>query len=379
MTGQSHASAEIGSRFVIEDPGALVSALLDDGWRVLGPRLGDDAIVYDEISGPGDLPRGMIDEQDGGHYRLRRGREGSWFDYVVGPQSWKKWLFPARQKLWSAERADDGFDLRPAAEEWPRTAFFGVRACEIAALEVQDRVFDNGEFADRGYRQRRAATLIVAVQCARSAATCFCASMNTGPRADSGFDIALTELADEAVFLVECGSARGAAILDRLAMRAAEKRHLQAAEAVSKAAAESQTRRMVDNIPDLLRENLDHPHWEVVADACLSCANCTLACPTCFCSDVEDVNDLTGDHTERWRSWDSCFTADFSYVHGGSVRRSTKSRYRQWLTHKLSTWHDQFGSSGCVGCGRCIAWCPVGIDITAEAAAFAIGPEQSGD
>ncbi|WP_325063331.1 4Fe-4S dicluster domain-containing protein [Halovulum marinum] len=161
-------------------------------------------------------------------------------------------------------------------------------------------------------------------------------------------------------------------------LRAPEERHLQAAEAATKAAAESQTRRMVDNIPDLLRENPDHPHWDVVADRCLSCANCTLACPTCFCSDVEDVNDLTGDHTERWRTWDSCFTADFSYVHGGSVRRSTKSRYRQWLTHKLSTWHDQFGSSGCVGCGRCIAWCPVGIDITAEAAAFAAGPQQSG-
>ncbi|MSU91764.1 hypothetical protein GE300_19490 [Rhodobacteraceae bacterium 2CG4] len=175
-----------------------------------------------------------------------------------------------------------------------------------------------------------------------------------------------------------CGSARGAAILDLVELRAPEERHLQAAEAATKAAAESQTRRMVDNIPDLLRENPDHPHWDVVADRCLSCANCTLACPTCFCSDVEDVNDLTGDHTERWRTWDSCFTADFSYVHGGSVRRSTKSRYRQWLTHKLSTWHDQFGSSGCVGCGRCIAWCPVGIDITAEAAAFAAGPQQSG-
>ncbi|MEQ9038883.1 MAG: 4Fe-4S dicluster domain-containing protein [Silicimonas sp.] len=371
--------AEVGSRLVIEDPGALVTALLDDGWRVVGPRLGDHAIVYSEISGPGDLPRGLIDEQDGGHYRLRRDREGSWFDYVVGPQSWKKWLFPARQKLWSAEKADGGFDITPVAEEWPKTAFFGVRACEIAALEVQDRVFDNGEFAYPGYRRRRAGTLIVAVQCARSAATCFCASMNTGPRADSGFDIALTELADEAAFVVECGSARGAAILDRLETRVPEERHLQAAEAATKAAAESQTRRMVDNVPDLLRENPDHPHWDVVADRCLSCANCTLACPTCFCSDVEDVNDLTGDHAERWRTWDSCFTADFSYVHGGSVRRSTKSRYRQWLTHKLSTWYDQFGTSGCVGCGRCIAWCPVGIDITAEAAAFATEPEQSGD
>jgi ferredoxin len=244
-------------------------------------------------------------------------------------------------------------------------------------MHVQDRVFDGGGFSDPGYCRRRAETLIVAVQCARSAATCFCASMNTGPRAEAGFDIALTELgaAGEDGFLVECGSDRGAAILGGLDMAEPDQRHRDTAKAATRAAAEGQTRTMPPDIPNLLRQNLDHPQWSVVADACLSCANCTLACPTCFCSDVEDINDLSGEHTERWRTWDSCFTADFSYVHGGSVRRSTKSRYRQWMTHKLSSWHDQFGSSGCVGCGRCIAWCPVGIDITAQAAVFAADTE----
>jgi len=371
---------DAASSVTIDDPGALIRALLDDGWRVIGPRLGDGAIVYDEISAPGDLPRGITDVQEGGHYRLHQGRDGRWFDYVVGPQSWKKWLFPARQKLWSAQKGADGFDIEPATEAWPKTAFFGVRACEIAAMEVQDRVFDNGEFSDPGYQHRRAQTLIVAVQCARSAATCFCASMNTGPRADTGFDIALTELddAENGAFLVECGSARGAAILERIETRKPKERHLKAAEAATRNAAKTQTRSIAADVPGLLRESLDHPNWEVVAERCLSCANCTLACPTCFCTDVTDINDLTGDHTERWRNWDSCFSVDFSYVHGGPVRRSTSSRYRQWLTHKLSTWHDQFGTSGCVGCGRCIAWCPVGIDITAEAALFAEPPEDSG-
>jgi ferredoxin len=371
----------VGSTFGIDDPAALVDTLVRDGWRVVGPRAADGAIVYDEMSGGGDLPRGLVDEQDGGHYRLKQGNPLRWFDYVVGPQSWKKWLFPARHKLWSAKKSDDGFEIEPASNEWPKTAFFGVRACEIAAMEVQDRVFDNGDFADPGYRDRRAGTLIVAVQCARSAATCFCASMDTGPRAGGGFDLALTELgeAGDGKFLIESGSERGAAIVARLELRAAEPHHLEAANTATKHAAESQTRSMPKNIPALLRENLEHARWDEVADRCLSCANCTLACPTCFCSDVEDVNDLTGDHTERWRVWDSCFTAEFSYVHGGSVRRSTRSRYRQWMTHKLSTWHDQFDTSGCVGCGRCIAWCPVGIDITEEAAAFAAIPsEQEG-
>ena len=79
---------------------------------------------------------------------------------------------------------------------------------------------------------------------------------------------------------------------------------------------------------------------------------------------------LYGARAERWRKWDSCFTLDFSYIHGGSVRTSAAARYRQWLSHKLATWIDQFGSSGCVGCGRCITWCPVGIDITEEVAAI---------
>ena len=125
-----------------------------------------------------------------------------------------------------------------------------------------------------------------------------------------------------------------------------------------------------DGIKELLYGSYEHRRWDDVAARCLACANCTLVCPTCFCATVEDVTDLTGDHAERWRRWDSCFTLEHSYLHGGSVRTSTRARYRQWLTHKLATWIDQFGTSGCVGCGRCITWCPVAIDITAEVAAI---------
>ena len=121
-----------------------------------------------------------------------------------------------------------------------------------------------------------------------------------------------------------------------------------------------------NNLQALLYRNYNNERWQDLAQRCLDCGNCTMACPTCFCSKVEDITDLTGDHAERWREWDSCFTMDFSYIHGGSVRATTRSRYRQWLVHKLATWLDQFGSSGCVGCGRCITWCPVGIDLTEE-------------
>jgi Fe-S-cluster-containing hydrogenase component 2 len=123
-------------------------------------------------------------------------------------------------------------------------------------------------------------------------------------------------------------------------------------------------------IKELLYRNPEHPRWDDVAERCLACTNCTLVCPTCFCGSVEDVTDLVGETAERWRRWDSCFTLDHSFLHGGSVRSSTRARYRQWLTHKLASWIDQFGTSGCIGCGRCITWCPVGIDITEEVAAI---------
>jgi ferredoxin len=128
------------------------------------------------------------------------------------------------------------------------------------------------------------------------------------------------------------------------------------------------------NLVDLLKENYAHPRWDDVAERCVTCGNCTMVCPTCFCFSVTDTSSLTGEDPERHRSWDSCFTMDHSYLHGGSVRVSGRSRYRQWMTHKLATWHDQFGTSGCVGCGRCITWCPAGIDITEEVAAIAADP-----
>jgi Fe-S oxidoreductase len=124
------------------------------------------------------------------------------------------------------------------------------------------------------------------------------------------------------------------------------------------------------DLPNLLYEHLEDSCWDKVAARCLSCANCTQVCPTCFCSDVVEVSDLLGQKSERIRRWDSCFNLDFSHVHGGNIRPGTRSRYRQWLTHKLASWIDQFGVSGCVGCGRCITWCPVGIDLTAEVEAI---------
>ena len=233
-----------------------------------------------------------------------------------------------------------------------------------------------GDYSDPIYGERREKAFIVAVNCGQAGGTCFCSSMNTGPKAVSGFDLALTEILEEKrhYFVVEVGTEQGSGILSQLPNREANNKEEQAAEAISTIAAGQMGRELDQNgIQDLIYDNYNSPTWDNVGARCLSCGNCTMVCPTCFCTTVEDVTDLTGEQAERVRKWDSCFTMDYSYIHGGSVRNSSQSRYRQWMTHKLATWIDQFGSSGCVGCGRCITWCPVGIDITQEAEAIRHG------
>jgi sulfhydrogenase subunit beta (sulfur reductase) len=356
----------------------LIASLRADGFRVVGPRLRDEAIVYDDIEAVGDLPAGWTDEQDGGHYRVKRRGDAALFGYAVGPHAWKRFLHPPLLRLWRAEQGANGLRVTADAEPAERFAFLGVRSCDLHAIAVQDRVFLQGPFVDTHYRARRSGTFIVAVNCGESGGTCFCVSMQTGPKAESGFDLALTELlGDQHEFLVEIGSERGAARLAEITHREARPDDMAVAErAVEHARANMGRTMRSDDVRELLQANLEHPRWDDVAGRCLTCGNCTMVCPTCFCTSVSDESDLAGG-AERKRRWDSCFTMDFSYIHGGSVRASPRSRYRQWMTHKLSTWVDQFDTSGCVGCGRCITWCPVGIDITEEVRA--IRGEGEGD
>ena len=354
---------------------ALMDALAARGYRVVGPCVRDGAIVYDDVGAVGDLPEGWTDEQDGGRYRLVRRDDAALFGYAAGPQSWKKFLHPPIQSLWRATRTGDDVQVtpEPAADDGP-FAFIGVRACELHAIAIQDRVFLGDAHTDPHYAARREGAFIVAVNCGAAGGTCFCVSMDTGPKATAGFDLALTELvsADGSLFLVETGTETGREVLAELPARAATAEDCRAAEEVVARTAASMGRKMqAEGVRELLTANLTHPRWDEVAARCLTCGNCTMVCPTCFCTSVEESSDLAGAETSRTRRWDSCFTMDFSYIHGGSVRASPRSRYRQWMTHKLSTWHDQFGTSGCVGCGRCITWCPVGIDITEEVRAIA--------
>jgi len=365
---------QIGDFAVLDRSGldALLAGLRERGYRNLGPTLRDGAIVYDDIRSIRDLPEGWTDEQEAGRYRLASRDDEALFGYAVSPHSWKKFLHPAALVLWRAERRGDAFEVLDTEKEPPALAFIGVRACELSAIRIQDQVFLQGPHVDPHYEGRRRRIFVVAVNCTEAGGTCFCASMKTGPRAATGFDLALTELVgpERHEFLVEVGSDAGGALVAGLPQRPALKEDRRAAEEAVERAASAMGRSLeTAGLKEALYRGYDHPRWEAVGTRCLACANCTMVCPTCFCTTVEDVTDLTGDHAHRERKWDSCFGLDFSYIHGGAVRTSVGARYRQWLVHKLGTWHDQFGSSGCVGCGRCITWCPVGIDITEEARA----------
>ena len=356
----------------VEGLDALITSLHERGYTVIAPTVRDGSIGYEPVTTAEQLPRGVGDEQGPAHYRLRDRDDDARFGFATAPSSWKRHLYPPATTLWRAHRDGDGMLLFEETQAPPpRYAFLGVRACELAAILIQDRVLATSAYPDPTYAARRRDLFIIAVQCGSPSGVCFCTSMGTGPRSNEGFDLAITELLESSDprYVVEIGTPAGQEVMAGVTSQTATERDRAAAIAVTEGSARQMGRTMdTRELPALLHRNLEHPRWDDVAARCLSCGNCTNACPTCFCSDDIEVEAADGASTARVREWASCFSRDFSYIHGGTVRQTTRSRYRQWMTHKLGTWWEQFGTSGCVGCGRCIAWCPVGIDITEEAA-----------
>lgn len=375
---------EIGTTISIQktDLDHLLSRLNQMGYQVIGPKVKDHTVIFAPLDTVAELPLGYRSHQEPGKFTLVQDDHPYYFGVTTGPHSWKQYFFPPKSELYKYQQVEGtpaNWQVVETSVGAPRYAMIGVRPCDLAAIEIQDKVFMREEWCDPVYRSRRENAFIVTVNCTEPSGTCFCASMGTGPKATVGFDLSLTELENN--FLVEIGSEAGRMALtsETLPWQPASAFLLNAAKKALDAALNKMGRQLPDPqaLAEQLLSNLDHPRWTEVAGRCLSCASCTQVCPTCFCWDVADVTTLPMDTISRVRQWDSCFNPDYSYVAHGNTRPNTRARYRQWLTHKFASWYDQFGSSGCVGCGRCITWCPAGIDHVEEISAIRTLPSRS--
>jgi ferredoxin len=339
--------------------------------RVIGPKIENSSIILAEIEFA-DIPYGYRDQQGKGSYRISKGSGSEIFSFSNSHDSFKRFLHPPSAEIFTFQKDRKGFQVRPSAYSERPIAFLGIRGCDIAALKLYDRIFLESPVRDKNYQRLRSGSMVIALNCIYPGDNCFCSSMGTGPEVKDGFDTALTELDDS--FLIEVKTVMGGKILEGLPLEEAESGDMK-----EKDSRIENCRRMIkksiraQELPSVICRNLEHPRWTEIAKRDLECGNCTQVCPTCFCNSSYEHIEVSSISKKRYefsgvriRTWDSCFSKNFARVHGGNFRPSRRARYRQWMSHKLAYTFEQFGLTGCVGCGRCITWCPAGIDITEE-------------
>ncbi|WP_448587242.1 4Fe-4S dicluster domain-containing protein [Thermocrinis sp.] len=327
-------------------------------YRLVYPTLVEGVITYKEWKGEEiKLPNGVREFQMAGFYRLEEGIGSYVFKgWTHGMNSPKEFLHPKRLVFLKLDK-----DLNQEVPEVEgRFAFFGIRNCDLNAVRILDKVFKE----DYHYNKFREDNLFIVANCVEPSNTCFCTSVGGSPFGEEGFDLSITELEDG--FLISVGSQRGMEVLEGLSLKEATQEQLQREEELYQSAVASMKKLFdLSELPAALLGKMESSHWEFIEKRCLACGSCTMVCPTCFCYEV--IDDFSSESQyERVREWDSCFRLGFSETHHIPIRKSIASRYRQWLLHKFSYWFYQFSTLGCVGCGRCITWCPVGIDVREE-------------
>ncbi len=322
-------------------------------YNIIGPKLENSAVRLKNLSDFAEIPYGFGDEQAPGRYRVAENGGA----FRNGPDSPKMLLYPPELLLFTVK---PDLDIEYPSYEFKRTALFGIKPCDLAAIKIMDDV--QGTLGDQYYTRMREKLLLVVENCTEPGETCFCSTMGTGPFATRGFDISYTRLEEDLV-LFQPGSDLGVELLSELSLEPASDEVVDRFRAVmTEASKKARAEFSLENLPEILEIGVEAETYRKIAEKCLGCANCNMVCPTCFCFDIVDEPELDGS-AKRIRIWDGCHSYSYGQVAGGHFRKSLHARYRHWVLHKFVYWIRQFGAFGCVGCGRCITWCPAGIDI----------------
>jgi len=241
----------------------------------------------------------------------------------------------------------------------------GIHPCDVHAIHILDKAYTS-EYPDPYYIAKRRNTILIALNCTTPGEHCFCSSFGTGPALKEGYDLLLTDLGDG--FLMEVGSEIGKKVLHDIDMElipAPRVALVEKQKVIDNARRRFQKRLNTEGLHELLEDNFRHPLWEELMHQCLACGSCTMVCPTCFCYNVVDKLDLNLKSGKRQREWDSCMLLEYAQVAlGHNFRKDRDARVKQRIYHKLVYYEPQFGTLGCVGCGRCIKTCVKKIDIT---------------
>lgn len=240
---------------------------------------------------------------------------------------------------------------------------FGVHPCDLHAITILDTIFRR-DFPDPYFIERKESTVIVALNCATVGEDCFCLSMGTGPWVKDPCDLLLTPVGD--TYLLETMSPKGAEILSSQRLEPVSRDILRDKSKVVEEARRHFRKRVDTNgLRAIMEDNFRHPLWDELMKDCMGCGSCTMVCPTCFCYNVVDRLDLSLTSGRREREWDSCMLLEYSEAAlGANFRKDRDARIKQRMYHKLVYYEPQFGTLGCVGCGRCISTCLKKIDIT---------------
>ena len=304
-----------------------------------------------------------IDNPDGSATYGEWAEGVEWSNALNTTKSPKDFFFPQTEDLMRFKTEGKNIEVLDVREEPRDFVVFGVRPCDAKSFEILDRVFLT-EPRDSFYAMKREHGIIVSVACTRPGETCFCGTFGINPAEPCG-DVAAWRC-DDALYL-EANTEKGKQLLESLS-DILESTDTDAVDAQKKAIAKVMDKLPLKNLTTdsfgagKTKELFDNPAWDELSSSCLGCGTCTFVCPTCQCYDIKDFN--TGNGVIRYRCWDSCMYSEFTKMAHGNNRLTQKERFRQRFMHKLVYYpENNDGLFSCVGCGRCLAKCPISMNI----------------